>query len=70
MTSRNIGSAVLVIFVVRRLSSFVSKGSIQQDGDFDHDLIFNILRTALWMVVTTNLQLVVLWTIAKFALSI
>ena len=31
-------------------------------------LIFNFLRTALRMVVTTNLQLAVLWAIAKFAL--
>ena len=33
MISRNIGSAVLVNFVVRRLSGFIWKGSIQQDGD-------------------------------------
>ena len=33
MKSRNIGSAVLVSFVVRRLSGFIWRGSIQQDAD-------------------------------------
>ena len=33
MISRNIGSAVLVNFVVRRLPGFIWKGSIQQDLD-------------------------------------
>ena len=33
MTSRNMGPAVLVSFVVRRLSGFICKGSIEQDGD-------------------------------------
>ena len=70
MTSRDSGSAVLCYFRCASFVEFPLKGVDPTRRLFDHDLIFNILRTALMMVVTTNLRLAVLWMIAKIALAI